>query len=358
MTKKSSSILKSNTKAVIKKNGNREITPELDSTLRIDVIDSMVNSLDGGSVMEALFGQAVYIAPVQQTDFTPKKYVDDSISNVSLEWGNITGDISDQADLISLLGVYLKQGENDLTEDLYFSQAFKTQIDEYLRVGSLGSDRSDTKLHIVSDNTRNYGIYHFAAGGAGEVFYTRNDGVVNSRLGYWIDGQRVLVYEDSSSNFGFGLNSLQGISATSVFAIGNYAAYFNSLIENNSVVFSSSYKNYDLQGAYIGQGNIMPVSIRNASVNSGVDQDASNGILRLSPSRGTGNAPGGSVAIQKAITQASGSTLHTLEDWWIFANDGSFTAKGDFIVPDDDIPGSFVKVAFGSLSGTMITPVI
>jgi hypothetical protein len=80
MSIKTKAQLKAGTDAIIKVNGNREITPPLDNSLRTDLIDSMLNIVDGGNVIVALTGYTTDLTPSDNKHFTPKKYVDDSIA--------------------------------------------------------------------------------------------------------------------------------------------------------------------------------------------------------------------------------------------------------------------------------------
>lgn len=80
MAIKNKATLKSNTDTIIKVNGNREITPPLDNGLRTDMIDSMVNIVNGGLVMQQPLGLYVYAVPVDDREFATKKYIDDSIA--------------------------------------------------------------------------------------------------------------------------------------------------------------------------------------------------------------------------------------------------------------------------------------
>jgi hypothetical protein len=83
MSIKTKAQLKAGTDAVIKVNGNREITPPLDNSLRTDVIDSMLNIADGGNVLGALTGYTTELTPTDNKHLTPKKYVDDTFIDQS-----------------------------------------------------------------------------------------------------------------------------------------------------------------------------------------------------------------------------------------------------------------------------------
>ncbi len=69
--------LKTQVDAVIVVNGNREITPPLDNSIRTNFIDSKLN-LAGGNVLLSLTGYTSNLTPSDNKHLTPKKYVDDS----------------------------------------------------------------------------------------------------------------------------------------------------------------------------------------------------------------------------------------------------------------------------------------
>jgi hypothetical protein len=56
----------------------------------------------------------------------------------------------------------------------------------------------------------------------------------------------------------------------------------------------------------------------------GTNTSAAASIFKIAPARGTGNAASGYNVIQKANIQASGTTRHTLTDWWFFEGQGNF----------------------------------
>lgn len=66
--------------AVIKANGNREITPALDSAIRNNVVDSKVNK-NGGLILLSLLGYTTDLTPTDDKHLTPKKYVDDIVTS-------------------------------------------------------------------------------------------------------------------------------------------------------------------------------------------------------------------------------------------------------------------------------------
>jgi hypothetical protein len=96
MASKTNTDLKAQIDAGIKINGNKEITPPIHNSIETNIIDSMVNVKDGGYVMEALFGQSVYTAPLDDRHFVTKKYVDDTIPTTAfVDGGNsFTADAS------------------------------------------------------------------------------------------------------------------------------------------------------------------------------------------------------------------------------------------------------------------------
>jgi hypothetical protein len=66
--------------SVIVVNGNREITPPLDASIRNNIIDSKLNIKDGGNVIQVLTGYTTELTPSDNKHLTPKKYVDDLVA--------------------------------------------------------------------------------------------------------------------------------------------------------------------------------------------------------------------------------------------------------------------------------------
>lgn len=95
MSIKTDAQLKVETDAIIVVNGNREITPPLDNSLRTNVIDSKLN-INGGNVLIALTGYTTELTPSDNKHLVPKKYVDDTVlSSVSntiygVGWDGVT----------------------------------------------------------------------------------------------------------------------------------------------------------------------------------------------------------------------------------------------------------------------------
>ncbi len=100
--------------------GGRRTTAANVRELLNDYLSSYPNNDDGGFVVNNLLGLSTYIAPEDERHFTAKKYVDDLFSSIVVDvvWGDIGGDINDQADLITLLAGYINQGTNSLLQPL------------------------------------------------------------------------------------------------------------------------------------------------------------------------------------------------------------------------------------------------
>jgi len=77
MSIKTVTQLKAETNSVIVVNGNRDITPPLDNSLRTNIIDSTLNIVDGGLVIQAPTGYTSELAISDNKHFTHKKYVND-----------------------------------------------------------------------------------------------------------------------------------------------------------------------------------------------------------------------------------------------------------------------------------------
>lgn len=65
-------------------NPNRDISGADVADSLINILQSYPNVLDGGFVMQAQFGQSYYIVPTDNKHYVPKKYVDDSITALSI----------------------------------------------------------------------------------------------------------------------------------------------------------------------------------------------------------------------------------------------------------------------------------
>ncbi len=76
MAYKTKAQLKAQVDAVIKVNGNREITPHLHNAIETNILDSFL-ALEGGNVLLSLTGYALDLTPTDDKHLVPKKYVDD-----------------------------------------------------------------------------------------------------------------------------------------------------------------------------------------------------------------------------------------------------------------------------------------
>lgn len=82
MSKRSIAQLKSRTDQIIKTNDNGEISAALDNSLRKDVIDSTINTVDGGMVVDSQVGYTTEFNVTDSKAFVPKKQLDDAISSI------------------------------------------------------------------------------------------------------------------------------------------------------------------------------------------------------------------------------------------------------------------------------------
>jgi hypothetical protein len=147
MAYKTDSQLKAQVDAVIVVNGNREITPPLDNSIRTNFIDSKL-SLGGGFALLNLTGYTTELTPTDNKHLVPKKYVDDQLTS-SLVWGNITGTLSDQTDLQTALDAKV----NLLTGNVLFN---------FYDANSLGittdNDGYEKGYLYLADNEMNVGF--------------------------------------------------------------------------------------------------------------------------------------------------------------------------------------------------------
>jgi hypothetical protein len=92
MAKQGVSTIKAQTASVIKINGNKEITPPKDKSLRDNVADSFLNLVDGGLFIDAETGYSSEIIPSDPKSFATKKYVDDLLGSSGIT--SLTGDVT------------------------------------------------------------------------------------------------------------------------------------------------------------------------------------------------------------------------------------------------------------------------
>lgn len=132
MAIKTASELYAQVLAIIRVNGNKEITPPLDKSIRDNFIASFVNVKDGGKVMQAHFGQLAYITPTDAEHYTPKQYVDDMLLVVTVPWGSITGGPEDNANLVTFIDTtsLALDGSNSPTADIDFGGFGIEDMDE------------------------------------------------------------------------------------------------------------------------------------------------------------------------------------------------------------------------------------
>lgn len=78
MAKRTKAQLKAKVDSFIKKNGNREITPEKHNSIETDEIDSFVSAADGGFDIDQPLGYSTNIPITDDRQFASKKYVDDN----------------------------------------------------------------------------------------------------------------------------------------------------------------------------------------------------------------------------------------------------------------------------------------
>jgi hypothetical protein len=118
MSIKTDAQLKTSTDAIIIVNGNREITPPLDNSLRTDIIDSKIN-VNGGNVVISLLGYTTELTPSDNKHFTTKKYVNDQDAIVLVN-ANAYADSIAYDDT----PVFYKDGSRDLTGSANFANNY------------------------------------------------------------------------------------------------------------------------------------------------------------------------------------------------------------------------------------------
>ncbi len=120
-------------------NDQELITGQIEQDRMINIIDSTVNAISGGFVMQSLFGQKNYITPLDDRDYTPKKYVDDAISTI---------------DLTGYLPLYAGSGKS-LTGDLYLGGNGIFDIKGVYDASSLAAFEIGTGYRYLIDATGN-----------------------------------------------------------------------------------------------------------------------------------------------------------------------------------------------------------
>jgi lysophospholipase L1-like esterase len=118
MAKRTKAELKAKADAIIKKNGNRKITPEKHNSLETDEIDSFVSAADGGFVVDQAIGYSTNVEITDERQFASKKYVDDKPG----------GSFDPDAD-------YTFNGEVEFTQSLKVTDGIED--DEAVSVGQL-----------------------------------------------------------------------------------------------------------------------------------------------------------------------------------------------------------------------------
>jgi len=79
--------------AGIRVNGNKEITPPIHNAIEKAITNSYLNKKDGGMVVEVLAGYTTELTPSDNKHWTPKRYVDDKISDNAYDatsWNGVT----------------------------------------------------------------------------------------------------------------------------------------------------------------------------------------------------------------------------------------------------------------------------
>lgn len=85
MAKRTKAQLKAKVDSFIKKNGNREITPEKHNSIETDEIDSFVSAADGGFDIDQPLGYSTDIPITDDRQFASKKYVDDNSGGIGFD---------------------------------------------------------------------------------------------------------------------------------------------------------------------------------------------------------------------------------------------------------------------------------
>jgi hypothetical protein len=140
-----------------------------------------------------------------------------------------------------------------------------------------------------------------------------------------------------------GTSSGRDNTATYVKAIGTNSARDNNIgdIFTVSEVQQIFWNNVGNKG----YSTLQSVTQQTAMSEDGTNTSASASVFKIAHARGTGNALPGIAVIQKANVQASGTTRHTLTDWWYFDVDGNTGIGGNSY-------GSGVGVMFMANAGT------
>lgn len=290
-----------------------------------------------------------------------------SQGNTSAGWAEKWND-SDNALIASLDNNGMFSAYGGLSTDGTISATFDTSNNRY-RVGDFaGAGASGTNVY-------SYGRYaNYNATGDDIVALGNQAGYGSSGSNSFFSGFTAGYNSSSGSSVGIGYESLSGSSNNNLFGLGNYSLKNSSgndtfgagsrAGENNIGGFcaffgtESGYNNganhvkaIGYRAAYNntisdlftvakisnifwnnvgdeGYTTLQDVTMQCAMSADGTNTSAAASIFKIAPARGTGNAASGYNVIQKANIQASGTTRHTLTDWWFFEGQGNFGFGG------------------------------
>lgn len=251
-------------------NTTQEISASDVRTLFEDIIDSFLNLKDGGLLIETETGYSSAITPSSNYAFSTKKYVDDSVGAISLDWGSIGGTITDQTDLITYLSTnyqavntsWLKAGNTLSSRGKLGSTSGAYGIDFYVNnsiYGSLLNDGkwsfgassafTDTYLSVKGhSNTSATYAQGWQNSDGTTLGWMRNDGTFQAKY-YNIDGYLFARYNEANERMQ--LFTPQTPDKTGVgtawLGIGRYAMYsavnpsYSTAIGHGALVDGTTY---------------------------------------------------------------------------------------------------------------------
>lgn len=361
--------------AGIKVNSNKEITPPIHNAIEKALSNSYLNKKDGGLVLQVLAGYTTDLTPSDNKHWTPKKYVDDLIDSEILAFAGTLPGLYYALDGSAPLEGNMDAGGYDIE-----NAGVITALDGFSTDGtpSIFSDTTNNRIYLGEGTGGSAtGTDHFFAGSitglgaAGNNLFGAGAGAMegangNNLNGYGYQSLRSSVGSDNNAmgvssggnststgcnffgplsgytsncgngNFmgnssgygnlgarcnGFGYEALNGNTADDVVGMGIYAAKNNT--RSNLFTVAAITDVFWNNVGDKGNTTLGVVTIQAAMAPDGTDQSAAASIQKIAPARGTGNADAGYIVIQKANIQASGTTRHTLTDWWFYEANGN-----------------------------------
>jgi len=191
-------------------------------------------------------------------------------------------------------------------------------------IGAGYGSTSSTALYI--GNQANCGLYA-----------SNNDHIVLGNSNLYVSGNYII---------GAGTEAVSGCNRDYVTALGRKAAKSNQVYSNVFTVSNLTDVFWNNIGNHADQSvTLQAVTQQTAMAVDGTNQSAAASIYKIAHARGTGNAAQGIIVMQKANVQASGTTRHTLTDWWFYDVDGNTGIGGQSY-------GSGAGVVFLANAGT------